>query len=53
MVPKTQCRTRMTRIARIFTDTSNPHASAQSAFYYICCSLKNPALDINIPAEAI
>ncbi|NJD54252.1 MAG: hypothetical protein FIB07_15480 [Candidatus Methanoperedens sp.] len=40
-----QFRTRMTRIARIFTDNFNPCASVlsvKSVFHHVCPSLKNP-----------
>ena len=50
IVSKSQNRTRMTRIARIFTDTSYPRVSAQSAFHHICCSLKNPASETKVSA---
>jgi hypothetical protein len=50
MVPKPQRRTRMMRIARIFTDTSYPRVSAQSAFYYICFPLKNTAPGTKVSA---
>jgi len=48
-----QFRTRMTRIARIFTDIANPRASAssaQSAFHHVCSSLKNPASGASVSA---
>lgn len=45
-----QCGTRMTRIGRIFTDTANPCASAQSVFYHVCFSLKKPASETEVSA---
>lgn len=48
-----QFRTRMTRIGRIFTDTSNPRvsaSSAQSAFHHVCPSLEKPASGASVSA---
>gem|GEM_PF-2267400 len=48
-----QFRTRMTRIARIFTDASYPCASAssaQSVFHHVCPSLKSPASGASVSA---
>ena len=45
-----QFRTRMTRIGRIFTDTANPRASAQSVFHQVCSFLKNPASGASVSA---
>ncbi len=42
-----QCGTRMTMIGRIFTDTANPRAFAQSVFHHVCSSLKNPASGVS------
>ena len=44
-------RTLMTQIGRIFTDTSNPRASAssaQSAFHHVCSFLKNTASGVSV-----
>jgi len=50
---QSQFRTRMTRIARIFTDTSYPRvsvSSAQSAFHDVCSSLKKAASCASVSA---
>ena len=45
-----QCRTRITRIGRIFTDPCVSVSSVQSVFYHVCFSLKKPASETEVSA---
>ena len=45
-----QCRTRITRIGRIFTDSCVSVSSVQSVFYHVCFSLKKQATETEVSA---